>query len=75
MPHGYVAFLVLTVGFLAPCSGLVDSSKQKAAESMPGKCKLPLELGRCSSDFMRYYFSVKTLKCEMFTFRGCRVPL
>ncbi|XP_078235823.1 carboxypeptidase inhibitor SmCI-like [Pogona vitticeps] len=40
-------------------------------ERMPAKCDLPKETGLCKASFPRYYFNVKSGRCEEFRYGGC----
>nr|XP_020634601.1 isoinhibitor K-like [Pogona vitticeps] len=43
-----------------------------AQEPLPAKCKLPKQTGRCKARFVKYYYNVKSEKCEEFIYGGCR---
>ncbi|CRL05351.1 CLUMA_CG018238, isoform A [Clunio marinus] len=59
-------FLVLVFAAL-----FVRVKLEKKGRVVPKFCKLASEMGPCEAAFTRWYFDVKTKKCQTFTWGGC----
>ncbi|XP_042331691.1 actinia tenebrosa protease inhibitors-like [Sceloporus undulatus] len=53
--------------------GNIDYSKlpQWNPETMRDTCELPIDVGPCSANFLRFYYDAKTKTCKPFSFGGC----
>ena len=45
--------------------------RRKPEGSVPTKCFLEIDYGRCFGNFPRYFYNVTSHKCESFSFGGC----
>uniref|UniRef100_A0ABM5EPV0 BPTI/Kunitz domain-containing protein-like n=1 Tax=Pogona vitticeps TaxID=103695 RepID=A0ABM5EPV0_9SAUR len=68
MQGGPFALCLLIVGLCIPWFQLLGVSAQ---DPLLAKCKLPKEPGRCRVRFGRFYYNVKSGRCEEFVYSGC----
>ncbi|XP_033028407.1 kunitz-type serine protease inhibitor bitisilin-3-like [Lacerta agilis] len=64
--HTAVLILELLICWFEPLAAC-----QQKSGGYPSKCKIPTETGKCKGSFPRFYFDIRTRKCEEFVYSGC----
>ncbi|KAJ6656053.1 hypothetical protein lerEdw1_004459 [Lerista edwardsae] len=61
---------VILMGLLSTWLELVGVGK--TSDVLPAVCKVPKEPGKCSDFRIRYYYDLKSKKCDKFVYTGCK---